>query len=69
MFLLNQLAGRFRLSKGSGKIIIIASVLTYFGGITVPAYAAAKEGVGHLTRALSNEWADHGVNVNAIAPG
>jgi 2-deoxy-D-gluconate 3-dehydrogenase len=69
MFLLNQLAGRLMLAKGKGKIINIASMLTYFGGLTVPAYAAAKGGVGQLTKAFSNEWASRGVNVNAIAPG
>lgn len=69
MFLLDQLAGRVMLSKGRGKIINVASLLTFFGGLTVPAYAAAKGGVGQLTKALSNEWAARGVNVNAIAPG
>ncbi len=69
MFLLNQLAGQVMLAKGYGKIINIASMLTFIGGITVPAYAAAKGGVGQLTMALSNEWAGRGVNVNAIAPG
>lgn len=69
MFLLNQLAGRVMLAKGRGKIINVASLLTFIGGITVPAYAAAKGGVGQLTMALSNEWAGRGVNVNAIAPG
>ncbi len=69
MFLLNQLAGRVMLAGGYGKIINVASVLTFSGGINVPAYAAAKGGVGQLTKALSNEWAGRGVNVNAIAPG
>jgi 2-deoxy-D-gluconate 3-dehydrogenase len=69
MFLLNQLAGRVMLAKGRGKIINVASLLSFIGGITVPAYAAAKGGVGQLTKALSNEWAGRGVNVNAIAPG
>ncbi len=69
MFLLNQLAGRVMLAKGKGKIINIASLLSFSGGITVPAYAAAKGGVAQLTKALSNEWAGRGVNVNAIAPG
>jgi 2-deoxy-D-gluconate 3-dehydrogenase len=57
------------LAQGSGKIINIASLLTFQGGITVPSYAAAKGGVGQLTKALANEWASRGVNVNAIAPG
>lgn len=52
-----------------GKIINFASLLTFQGGITVPAYAAAKGGIGQLTKALSNEWAKHNVQVNAIAPG
>lgn len=52
-----------------GSIINIASLLTFQGGITVPAYAASKGGVGQLTKALSNEWAAKGVSVNAIAPG
>jgi 2-deoxy-D-gluconate 3-dehydrogenase len=69
MFLLDQLAGRVMLAKGKGKIINVASLMVFIGGITVPAYAAAKGGVGQLTKALSNEWADRGVNVNAIAPG
>lgn len=69
VFLLNQLAARVMLPKGKGKIINIASLLSFSGGITVPAYAAAKGGVAQLTKALSNEWAGRGVNVNAIAPG
>jgi 2-deoxy-D-gluconate 3-dehydrogenase len=62
-------AGRHMLERGSGKIINIASLLTFFGGITVPGYAASKGAVGQLTKALSNEWAGRGVQVNAIAPG
>ena len=55
--------------RGSGKVIFTASLLTFQGGITVPGYAASKGGIGQLTKALANEWAPHGVNVNAIAPG
>ena len=69
MFLLNQLAGRVMLAKGKGKIINIASLLSVLGGITIPAYAAAKGGVAQLTKAFSNEWAGRGINVNAIIPG
>jgi 2-deoxy-D-gluconate 3-dehydrogenase len=69
VFRLCQLAGRRMLARGSGKIINIASLLSFQGGVTVPAYAAAKGGVAQLTKALANEWAPKGVNVNAIAPG
>jgi 2-deoxy-D-gluconate 3-dehydrogenase len=69
VFRLTQHAGRHMLAKGSGKIINIASVLTFQGGIMVPSYAAAKGGVGQLTKAFANEWASKGVNVNAVAPG
>ncbi len=69
VFMLCQLAGRIFLRQKSGKIINIASMLSFFGGYTVPAYAASKGGVAQLTKALSNEWARHGINVNAIAPG
>jgi 2-dehydro-3-deoxy-D-gluconate 5-dehydrogenase len=69
IFRLTQYAGRHMLAGGSGKIINIASLLTFQGGILVPAYAAAKGGVGQLTKAFANEWAAKGVNVNAIAPG
>ena len=68
-FRMCQLAGRHMLSQGSGKIIHIASMLSFFGGWTVPAYAASKGGVAQLTKSLANEWAAHGINVNAIAPG
>lgn len=62
-------AGRQMLKQGSGKIINIASLLAFQGGILVPAYAASKGGVAQVTKALANEWAPKGVNVNAIAPG
>jgi 2-deoxy-D-gluconate 3-dehydrogenase len=68
-FILAREFGRDMLARASGKIIFIASVLSFQGGITVPAYAAAKGGVAQLTMALANEWAGQGVNVNAIAPG
>jgi len=69
VFVACRAAGRHMTARGSGKIINIASLLTFFGGITVPGYAASKGAVGQLTKALSNEWAAHGVQVNAIAPG
>ena len=69
LFQLSQLAGRDMLERGRGKIVNIASVLSFQGGITVPAYAAAKGGVAQLTKALANEWASKGINVNAVAPG
>jgi 2-deoxy-D-gluconate 3-dehydrogenase len=69
LFFLCQAAGRHMLGQGSGKIVNIASLLSFQGGIRVPSYAAAKSGVAGLTRALANEWAGRGVNVNAIAPG
>ena len=69
VFQLCQLAGRVMLAQGSGKIINFASMLSYFGGYTVPAYAASKGGVAQMTKALSNEWAGRGVQVNAVAPG
>jgi 2-deoxy-D-gluconate 3-dehydrogenase len=69
VFTLSQLAGREMIERGWGKIVNIASVLSFQGGITVPAYAAAKGGLAQLTKALANEWASKNVNVNAIAPG
>jgi len=68
-FILSREIGKQMLARGRGKIIFIASVLSFQGGITVPGYAASKGGVAQLTMALSNEWAGKGVNVNAIAPG
>jgi 2-deoxy-D-gluconate 3-dehydrogenase len=61
--------GRAMLARGRGKIINVSSLLAFQGGIRVPAYAAAKGGLAQLTKALANEWAPHGVHVNAIAPG
>ena len=69
VFQLCRAAGRHMLARGSGRIINIASLLAFQGGVRVPAYAAAKGGVAQLTMALANEWAGRGVNVNAIAPG
>lgn len=69
VFRLCQRAGQHMLERKQGKIVNIASLLSFQGGITVPAYAASKGGVAQLTKALANEWAPHGVNVNAIAPG
>jgi len=69
VFRLSQLAGKHMLAQGAGKIINVASLLAFQGGILVPSYAAAKGGVGQLTKAFANEWASRGVNVNAIAPG
>ncbi len=69
VFLLCQLAGTIMLGQRSGKIINLASMMTFFGGTLIPSYAASKGGVGQLTKALANEWIGHGVNVNAIAPG
>ncbi|GIO54318.1 2-dehydro-3-deoxy-D-gluconate 5-dehydrogenase KduD [Paenibacillus cineris] len=69
VFFLSQLAGRHMLERGSGKIINIASMLTFQGGINVPGYTAAKHAVAGITKALANEWAGKGVQINAIAPG
>jgi len=70
VFRLSQHAAQHMLERGAGgKILNIASLLSFQGGILVPAYAAAKGGVAQLTKALANEWAAKGINVNAIAPG
>lgn len=69
VFILCQEAGRHMLTKGYGKIINVASMASWFGGQTVPAYSAAKGGVAQLTKELSNDWAGRGINVNAVAPG
>ena len=68
-FVLTRELGREMVARGSGKIVFLASLLTYQGGVNVPGYAASKGGIGQLTMALANEWAGRGVNVNAIAPG
>lgn len=69
LFFLSQAAAREMMKQRKGKIINIASLLSFQGGILVPSYTAAKSGVAGLTKALANEWAEHGINVNAIAPG
>lgn len=69
MFFLCKLAGTEMLKKGYGKIINIASMQTFFGGVRIPAYASSKGGVGQLTKALAVAWASKGINVNALAPG
>ncbi len=69
VFFLCQAAGRHMIANGGGKIVNIASMLTFQGGIRVPSYTASKSGIGGLTKLLANEWAAKGVNVNAIAPG
>jgi len=69
VFFLAQAAGRHMIAQGSGRIINIASMLTFQGGVRVPSYTASKSGIGGLTKLLANEWAKHGVTVNAIAPG
>ncbi|MGY4739115.1 SDR family oxidoreductase [Streptomyces sp. ATMOS53] len=68
-FALTRAVGAAMVARGQGKIIFTASLLSFQGGINVPGYTAAKHGVTGLTKALANEWAAHGVNVNAIAPG
>ncbi|AWB69206.1 2-deoxy-D-gluconate 3-dehydrogenase (plasmid) [Saccharobesus litoralis] len=68
-FLLSRLMGKQMIEAGAGKIINIASMLSYSGGITVPAYTASKHGIAGVTKALANEWAINNIQVNAIAPG
>ena len=68
-FVLSRDLGKRMVERGAGKIIFIASLLSFQGGILVPSYAASKGGVAQLTKALANEWAGKGVQVNAIAPG
>lgn len=69
VFVLSQLAGKHMIEQGSGKIINIASMLSYQGGINVPGYTSSKHAVAGLTKALASEWAGKGLQVNAIAPG
>ena len=69
LFFLSQAAARAMVRQGGGKIVHIASMLSFQGGILIPPYTAAKSGVAGLTRAMANEWASIGINVNAIAPG
>jgi 2-dehydro-3-deoxy-D-gluconate 5-dehydrogenase len=69
VFFLCQAAARHMVAKGRGKIVNIASMLSFQGGIRVPSYTASKSGVAGLTKLLANEWAGKGINVNAIAPG
>jgi 2-deoxy-D-gluconate 3-dehydrogenase len=69
VFFLSQAAARVMVKQHGGKIINVASMLSFQGGINVPSYTAAKSGVAGITRALANEWARHNVNVNALAPG
>ncbi|HEY5100099.1 MAG TPA: SDR family oxidoreductase [Gaiellaceae bacterium] len=68
-FILARELGRLMVERGAGKIVFVASLLSFQGGITVPGYAASKGGIAQLMKALANEWASKGVNVNAIAPG
>lgn len=68
-FILSREIGKRMVERGSGKIIFTASLLAFQGGITVPGYSASKGAIGQLTKALANEWAPKGVQVNAIAPG
>ncbi len=69
VFFLSQAAAKHMIAAGGGKIINIASMLTFQGGVRVPSYTSAKSAIGGLTKALANEWSGKGINVNAIAPG
>jgi 2-deoxy-D-gluconate 3-dehydrogenase len=69
VFFLSQYVGRSMIDRGAGKIINVASLLSFSGGITVPAYTASKHAVAGVTKALANEWAKHNIQINAIAPG
>jgi 2-dehydro-3-deoxy-D-gluconate 5-dehydrogenase len=69
VFFLSQTVAKQMLPRKSGKIVNVASLLSFSGGITVPSYAASKGAVAQLTKALANEWAESGININAIAPG
>lgn len=68
-FILARELGRGMVERGDGKVVFVASLLSFQGGLTVPGYAASKGGIAQLTKALANEWAARGVNVNAVAPG
>ena len=68
-FVLAREMGRRMIARGHGKVVFTASLLSFQGGINVPSYTASKSAIAGLTKALANEWAPHGVNVNAIAPG
>jgi 2-dehydro-3-deoxy-D-gluconate 5-dehydrogenase len=68
-FVLTRELGRGMLDRGAGKIVFVASMLSFQGGVNVPGYTASKSGIAGLTKALANEWAGRGVNVNAVAPG
>ncbi len=68
-FILTRELGRRMVERGSGKVVFLASMLSFQGGFTIPAYAASKGGIAQLTKSFANEWAAKGVNVNAVAPG
>jgi 2-deoxy-D-gluconate 3-dehydrogenase len=68
-FFLTQAVGRHFIAQGSGKVINVASMLSFQGGVRVPSYTASKSGLAGITKLLANEWASKGINVNAIAPG